>query len=87
MGKVEKLEAAARGRQVAQGERGREGGRGNKKPLDKQLSEGKPKPHARDVDTIRARTAGTNRQYIQDAKTIAEKRQEERVAAIAREAA
>jgi N6-adenosine-specific RNA methylase IME4 len=63
------LARQAKDRQQAQGERGKEGGRGNKKTLPQQVGEGID-PHAREADQQAALLAGTNRQYVADARKL-----------------
>ena len=64
---MKKHKAAAKERQLAAGERGIEGGRGQKKPLPKDLGKGSD-AHHHDGEAIQqaAKQIGTNRQYIQD---------------------
>jgi hypothetical protein len=62
-------EKEARERQLAAGERGVEGGRGNKKSIT--LAEKIPQGFSRSRDEAAA-MFGTNRQYVSDAKKIKE---------------
>jgi hypothetical protein len=60
---VESLKEEARERQRVAGERGAEGGRGNKKPSDKKLSEGLDDSDEHPTATALAKTHGTNRHF------------------------
>lgn len=66
------LKAEARERQLAQGERGIEGGRGNTKTLSQKIDEGFEQNDGRATQQA-AQLLGTNRQYVSDAKGIQEK--------------
>jgi len=68
------LEEEAKERQRAQGHRGKEGGRGNEKPLGKYLPKGLPDENKASQQA--AKIAGTNRQYVSDAAKIVETRPE-----------
>jgi hypothetical protein len=78
----ERLAKEARGKQIAAGARGKEGGRPSKNPGGNNSTrvskpppvETKPEPKARDQA---AKIVGSNPRYIQDAKTIKEKTHEE----------
>ena len=66
------LEAEAQERQLAAGERGNEGGRGNAKTLDKLIYQGFDESSERAPQSIdqAAQMVGTNRQYVNDAKRL-----------------
>jgi len=65
------LEDDAKKRQVAQGERGKEGGRGKTKTLRDLVPEGFSDDHARS-DEQAAKILGTNQKYVQYAKKLKE---------------
>jgi hypothetical protein len=62
-------EAAARQR-TGKSSDGKAGGRGRKKNLPQKVGEGKSDKHAGEADEQLARAAGTNRQYVADARAI-----------------
>jgi len=67
------LEAEAKERQRAAGERGNEGGRGNAKTLPQLIGEGFEEPreqHTNEAVQQAAQLVGTNRQYVSDAKRL-----------------